>query len=114
VEVLIGARRDPVFGPVLMFGAGGTWTETARDVALRTLPCADAEVEEMVAQTRVAARLAGWRGAPAADLETLVAALAALARLILSLPEVEDVEVNPLRCAADGVLALDARVLVAA
>lgn len=114
VETLIGARRDPVFGPVLMFGAGGTWTETARDVALRTLPCADAEVEEMVAQTRVATRLAGWRGAPAADIESLVAALATLARLILSLPEVEDVEVNPLRCAVDGVLALDARVLVAA
>ena len=112
VETIVGARRDPELGAILLFGAGGVLAEVARDRSLRTLPCADAELDEMVSETRVARLLEGARGAPAADRTALLDALRAVARLILAVPEVADVEVNPLRCAPEGVVALDARVLL--
>jgi acetyltransferase len=112
VEAIAGARRDPEYGPILLFGAGGVLTEILRDAALRTLPCPPEEIEEMVGAIRLAPLLAGARGARAADLGAVRRALHALARLILEVPEVSDVEVNPLRCAAEGAVALDARILV--
>lgn len=112
VEAIVGARRDPEFGEILLFGAGGVLAELARDRSLRTLPCAETELEAMLAETRVASLLGGARGAPPADRGALLDALRAVARLILALPEVADVEVNPLRCAPEGVVALDARVLL--
>jgi acetyltransferase len=71
------------------------------------------EIDEMLGETRVGASLASARGARPGDRAAVVSALAALARLVLAAPGIQDVEVNPLRCASDGVLALDARVLVA-
>jgi acetyltransferase len=68
----------------------------------------------MIAETRVGFRLGGTRGSPPVAFEAVVDALAAMARLLLSVPPVSEVEVNPLRCAGDGVVALDARVLVRA
>jgi acetyltransferase len=112
VEAIAGARRDPEYGPVLLFGAGGVLAEILRDAALRTLPCPPEEIEEMIGSTGLAPLLAGARGTRPADLGAVARALGALARLILEVPEVADVEVNPLRCAADGAVALDARVLV--
>lgn len=112
VEVLVGARRDPHLGPLLLFGAGGVLAELIRDVAVRTLPCAPEEIEEMIEGTRAAALLRGVRGRPAAERAAVVSALRALGRLLLAAPEITDVEVNPLRCGPDGAVALDARVLV--
>ena len=68
--MLVGARRDPHLGPLLLFGAGGVLAELIRDVAVRTLPCAPEEVDEMVEATRAAALLRGVRGRPAADLSS--------------------------------------------
>ncbi len=113
VEAIAGARRDPEFGAILLFGAGGVFAEIARQAAIRTLPCPEADYEEMIDATRVARLLAGARGAAAADRRSIVQVLSGLARLLLAVPEVADVEINPLRCAADGSVALDARVLVA-
>ncbi|HEU4402163.1 MAG TPA: acetate--CoA ligase family protein [Candidatus Polarisedimenticolia bacterium] len=112
IETIAGARRDPHYGPLLLFGAGGVLAEVTRDVALRTLPCPDGETDEMIEETRVGRLLHGARGAAPVDPRAVAAVLRALARLLLTLPEISDVEVNPLRCAADGVEALDARVLV--
>jgi acetyltransferase len=114
VEVLAGARRDPELGALLVAGVGGVAAETVAAVAIRTLPCAPDDYREMLEETSLGRLLAGTRGAPPADLAALVATLDALAGLILALPEVTDVEVNPLRCGPDGCVALDARVLVAA
>jgi acetate---CoA ligase (ADP-forming) len=111
VETIAGARRDPQHGPVLLFGAGGVLAEVARDRAIRTLPCPRAEVEEMVAETRVARLLSGVRGTAPLSPRPVVEALLGLARLLLSHPGVSDVEINPLRCGEDGVVALDARVI---
>ena len=112
VEVIAGARRDPRLGAVILFGAGGGLAEFARDVALRTIPCSEAEIEEMIGETRVSRLLSGTRGAPPADRGAILETLLALERALLTLSEVADVEVNPLRCAADGAVALDARVLL--
>jgi acetyltransferase len=112
VEVLIGVRRDPEYGPILLCGRGGVLAEIEEDVAIRTLPCPREEIDEMLDETRVGALLSGPRGAGAASRDALAAALAALSRLLLATPAVVDTEVNPLRCAPDGAVALDARVLV--
>ncbi len=114
VEAITGARRDPVYGPILLFGAGGIMAELVRDVAIRTLPCSRVEIGEMVQQTRVSRLLEGVRGAPPVDTALVVDALEAVARLMLALPEVTDVEVNPLRCSREHVTALDARILLSA
>jgi acetyltransferase len=111
-EVLIGARRDPELGPLLVAGVGGVWAEASPEVAIRVLPCGPEEVEGMLGEgalVRILPR-ARWTAPP--DLRPVAEALASLARLILSVPEVAEVEVNPLRCAPDGCVALDARVLV--
>jgi acetyltransferase len=112
VEVFVGARRDPQFGPILLFGAGGVLAEVVRDTAIRTLPCPDVEIDSMIEQTRVAELLAGPRGRGPTERASVAAVLGAVGRVILALPEVTDVEINPLRCGPDGVVALDARILV--
>ena len=112
VEAITGARRDPEYGPILLFGAGGIMAELVRDVAIRTLPCPRVEIEEMVQQTRVNQLLEGVRGAPPVNTALVVDALEAVARLMLAVPAVVDVEVNPLCCSREHVTALDARVLV--
>jgi acetyltransferase len=111
IEVILGARRDPQYGPIALFGAGGTLTEIARDRSIRSLPCPGVELEEMIAQTRAGRLLDGVRKEAPADRRAVVRALTGVTRLLLSVPEVQDVEVNPLRCTAEGVVALDTRVL---
>jgi acetate---CoA ligase (ADP-forming) len=112
VESIAGARRDEHLGPLLLFGTGGTHAESVRDVALRTLPCPRAEIDEMIGSTRAGQRLVGERGRPAADPVAVAATLEALAGLLASVPEVADAEVNPLLCTAEGAVALDARVIL--
>lgn len=110
-EVLIGAGRDPELGPLLVAGVGGVRAEAEAQVAIRVLPCAPEEVASMLGEGALARLLAHARGTPPPDPRPVAEALSCLARLILSVPEVAEVEVNPLRCAHDGCLALDARVL---
>ena len=115
VECIAGVHRDPVFGPVLMFGLGGVHVETLRDVSLRLLPVNREEVRAMVGELRALPLLQGSRGQPPADLESLVDALIALASFAESAGEaLESAEINPLlaRPAADGgCVALDALVV---
>ncbi len=112
VEALLGARRDAQFGPILLFGAGGVTAEVVADTTLRTVPCSEAECGAMIASTRLARLLDRPRGGAPIPHAPVVAALRALGRLIAAVPEIEDVEINPLSCGPDGAVALDARVLV--
>ncbi len=113
-EVILGARRDPNFGPVVAFGAGGTWTEVLEDIALRVAPLGVEEARNLVLETRMGRILAGVRGQPPADLDFLARALATLSHLMLAFPQVQEVDLNPVRVfpGAKGILALDARVRV--
>lgn len=110
VELLVGARRDPTFGPVLTLGAGGTAVEVHRDVAVRVLPLGPGDVDEMVDQLRIAPLVrGGFRGRPGVDRKALDALLLGVAGCLLEHPEVEEVELNPVFAGPDGVTAVDAR-----
>ncbi len=111
-EVLLGARRDDSFGPVIAFGAGGVNTEILDDVALRVAPISPAQSRGLMAETRIGRILAGTRGQAAADLEGLSRALANLSQLMLQFPRVQEVDLNPVRVSPgnSGLLALDARI----
>jgi acetyltransferase len=115
LEVLLGARRDQSFGPLVAFGAGGVGTEVLQDVSLRVAPIPEAEAHRLMAETRIGRLLAGIRGLPAADLEALGRALVSLSQLMLQFPRVEEVDLNPVMVfpGRPGILALDARIKVA-
>jgi len=114
-EVLLGARRDDSFGPVVAFGAGGVDTEILDDIALRVAPLSLAQTRDLMAETRIGRILAGTRGRPPADLDSLTRVLASLSQLMLHFPRIREVDLNPVRVfpGKPGVLALDARLRLA-
>ena len=111
-EVILGGKRDPSFGPVVMFGLGGVYVEVFEDVAFRLAPLTREDAEEMVSEVRGSRLLQGVRGEPAADVKAVVEALLALSRLVVECAEVAEVDVNPLLVFERGVAAVDARVVV--
>jgi acetyltransferase len=114
VEVLVGARRDAELGPLLLVGAGGVLAEAMGAVAIRLIPCSETELRSMLDEAGVSRLLLRPRAGPPLDPSSIVGALRALARLLTEVPAVEEVEVNPLRCAREGNVALDARVILSA
>ena len=110
-EVLVGARRSD-FGPLVIFGLGGIFTEVLKDVAFALAPLSPTEARALIARTRAAALLAGARGAAPADIEALVDILCRLSRLMLDLPELAEIDLNPVLARADGAVVLDARAIL--
>jgi acetyltransferase len=110
LELILGASTDPIFGPVLMFGQGGTAVEVLADHALALPPLNRKLAGEMIDQTRVARLMAGYRDTPAVDREAVIDALLRLSALILAEPRIESLDINPLLVDADGIVALDARI----
>jgi acetyltransferase len=113
-EALLGARRDQAFGPVVAFGAGGVWTETLEDVALRIAPISPREAQRQILETKMGRILQGVRGRPPADLPALSRALSALSHLMDRFPQIHEVDLNPVRVfpGEKGIVALDVRVRV--
>lgn len=109
VECVVALRRDPDFGAVLSLGSGGVAVELVRDLGHLALPCGARDVRRLIDRLRLARRLAGFRGAPAADTDALVAAVLALADRFPSL-DIDELEINPLIVlpAGQGVRAVDA------
>ncbi|GLZ04458.1 CoA-binding protein [Actinomadura sp. NBRC 104412] len=118
VEVIVGAVRDPAFGPVLLAGLGGIWTEVLRDTALRLCPITEADARAMLDELRGRAILDGFRGGPAIDRDALVKVLLAVGGeggFVESLGDrLEEFELNPVICGPSGAIAVDARLLEAA
>lgn len=110
-EVLVGARRDAVFGPVVVFGLGGIWVEALGDVALRLAPIGREDALEMIDELRGAALLRGLRGGPAADRDALVDVLLAVSALIAERPDIRELDLNPVMVGARGAAVLDARIV---
>lgn len=100
-EAIIGFRRDPEAGPVVLVGAGGVLAELHRDTALRCAPVTEAEAREMIAEVKGLRPVSGWRSLPRGDLEALARAVVAVSRLA-ALPEVTEAEVNPLIILGEG------------
>lgn len=106
-EAILGYRVDPQAGPLVLVGAGGTLAELYRDFALRLAPVSVEEAREMVAEVRGFAPLRGYRNVPCGDLEALARAVAAFSRLAAR-PDVAEAEINPLIVKAEGVVGVDA------
>lgn len=112
VELIAGVRRDAAFGPVLMAGIGGVHAELHGDTALALAPLTPEHAGDLLRSLRHAPLLAGWRGAPAVDLDAVAHALCALARAAAEHPELAEIEVNPLLVHPGGALALDAHAVL--
>lgn len=112
-ETIAGVARDPAFGPLLMFGLGGVLVEALHDVVFRIAPVDDPEARAMVSSIRGAALLGAFRGASASDLRALADVLRRLGQLAVDVPEILELDINPLLARPEGALAVDARVRVA-
>jgi acetyltransferase len=111
-ELIIGATEDVLFGPVLLFGQGGTAVEVLRDQCLALPPLNMNLARRMIADTRVYRLLEGYRDQPRAALDEIAMALIKLSQLIIDLPEIAEVDINPLLADDKAVVALDARIKV--
>jgi acetyl coenzyme A synthetase (ADP forming)-like protein len=113
VELIAGVVTDPSFGPVVMFGSGGTAVELFGDRALRILPLTDLDAHDMVRSIRGAPLLLGHRGAPACDVRAVEDVLLRVARLADEVPQVAEMDLNPLIASPRGAVAVDVRIRVA-
>ncbi|MBI4292158.1 MAG: acetate--CoA ligase family protein [Betaproteobacteria bacterium] len=113
LELMIGAKRDPAWGPVLLLGLGGIWVEALGDVRLVSPAASRRTIVEELLRLRSAKLLLGFRGSPAVDLDGIADAALAIGRLMLSVPAITEIDVNPLVAYAKGggVMALDALIV---
>lgn len=107
VEMIVGARRDPALGPVVVVGMGGTEAELWHDIAIECAPVSADTAAGMIRGLRCAPLLRGWRGRPSVDVEALGSLVVNVSHLIASRPDIAEVELNPVRIAAQGALAVD-------
>jgi len=110
-ELIVGLRRDPQFGPLVLVGGGGIEVELRRDVALGFAPLNERQAAELLDETAAGVLLKGWRGRPPGDRPAVISALRRLAQIGLDLPEIEELEINPLFVLPEGngAYALDVR-----
>lgn len=112
VELILGMKRDPVFGPVVMCGFGGIAAEVFQDKTLGLPPLNERLARRMLESLRAWPLLTGYRGRPIVNVEQLVATLLRFSNLVVQLPELSEVDINPLLVTPEEVLALDARILI--
>ena len=113
VELIVGCRRDPRFGPLVLVGLGGVYAEVLRDTGVALAPASADELELLLGRLRGAAVLRGARGRPPADVRAAAEAAAALSRVASAHPEIAEIEINPLLVRPSGAVGLDARIVLA-
>ncbi|MFF2503846.1 acetate--CoA ligase family protein [Streptomyces sp. NPDC058067] len=113
VEMIVGARRDPSFGPVVMVGAGGVQAELTQDLALALAPCSPSTAHELIRRLRSWPLLDGWRGSRPVDVDALAAVVGAVSEVIAGRGDIAEIEINPVRVSPEGALAVDALVIPA-
>jgi acyl-CoA synthetase (NDP forming) len=111
-EVIVGVKRDPTFGPLVMFGLGGVYVEALADVSFALAPLTRVDAEDMIASVKSARVLDGLRGARPADRAALVDAIVAIGRLAAEHDEIIELDVNPLLVLPEGAVAVDARIIL--
>jgi acetate---CoA ligase (ADP-forming) len=112
-ELLAGIVQDPVFGPLVAFGPGGVFAELIGAAAFRIAPLTDVDADELVREGKAGQLVAGYRGTPAADAGALVDVLHRLSRLAEDVPEVAELDLNPVIALPDRCVAVDTRVRLA-
>jgi acetyltransferase len=113
-EFILGANRDPQFGPLVMFGMGGVMVELLRDVTFRVAPVRDLSARTMLTEVKSYKLLTGFRGAPPGDAEKVVECIERISQLAMDFPELDEVDINPLLVydEGQGAVALDARIVI--
>lgn len=111
IEILVGLKRDPAIGTALVVAAGGVEAELIDDKVVRMCPLTDADVQDMVASLQTAARLFGYRGSAAVDVAALHEVMARTA-LLAELPQIQEVDLNPVVVSRDGAIVVDLRIRV--
>jgi len=113
IELIVGAKNDYQFGPVVLFGIGGVWVEIYRDVVLRMAPLSQRDIDSMVRCLKARPLLEGYRGSHPVDLEALNKLLLAFSDLVMDLePKMESIDLNPVICSSERCIVSDARVML--
>jgi len=111
-EIILGGKRDPSFGPVVLFGLGGIYVEVFKETSLRVAPINRPEAEEMISELKTASILKGLRGERPLDVGALVENLLRLSQLMMDFPEIEGIDINPVKVLEKGTIAVDARIVL--
>jgi len=111
-ELIIGMKHDATFGPVILFGAGGTAVEVLKDTAIALPPIDDVLAGDLIDQTRIGRLLAGYRGHKPADRAMIIQMIRAVSSLVVDFPCITGIDINPLLVSGDRALALDARIVI--
>lgn len=111
-ETIVGVKRDPQFGHLLMFGLGGIFVQVFEDTSFRVAPVSEREAREMTAEIQAAPMLRGARGRKPADIDGVVEIIQRISQLVTDFPAIEELDVNPLVVGPDGVCAVDLRLTV--
>ena len=112
IDLILGGKNDAVFGPVIILGLGGIAAEALDDVVMRLAPISESEAGEMIAELSCAKLLDGWRGAEPVDKEALIECLVSLSHLIDQNRQIDEMDLNPVRANANGVIILDALIQI--
>ena len=111
-EIIVGATKDPQFGPTLMFGLGGVFVEILKDVTFRIAPVTEDEAREMITEVRAYPLLKGYRNMPQADIEAIVGILLNTSRLVMEHQEIKELDLNPIMVYEKGAKTVDARIIL--
>ena len=114
LEALVGVTTDPTFGPLVVCGLGGTLVEVLHDVAFRLSPVSDVDAAEMLTTLRSSRLLDGYRGAPPGDREALVSVILRVSSLVESMPELRELDLNPVKVLppGEGAIVVDGRIRI--
>ena len=114
-EVILGMKRDRQFGPMLMFGLGGIFVEVLKDVTFGLAPLTGEECMKMVESVKTYKLLKGVRGEKSVDIDAIVLNMQRLSQLVMDFPEIEEIDINPLKVGmlGDGAVVVDARIIIA-
>jgi len=111
-EVIVGATKDPQFGPAIMFGLGGIFVEVLKDVTFRIAPVTEDEAREMITEVRAYPLLKGYRNMPPADIDAIVKILLNTSRLVTEHEEIKELDLNPIMVYEKGAKTVDARIIL--
>jgi acyl-CoA synthetase (NDP forming) len=111
-EVIVGATKDPQFGPALMFGLGGVFVEILEDVTFRIAPITEKDAIEMITEVKAYPLLKGYRGQPPADIGAITSILLNTSRLVVDYPEIKELDLNPIMVYEKGAKTVDARIIL--
>ena len=111
-EVIVGAIKDPQFGPAIMFGLGGIFVEVLKDVTFRVAPITEDEAREMITEVKAYPLLKGYRNLPLADIDAIVQILLNTSRLVMEHQEIKELDLNPIMVYEKGAKTVDARIIL--